>query len=278
MPNNRRFVITLLIAASCLLSIAGADAQTKRRKPLLQSTPEAGPTPKPESGGTKVPVQTPRGKKNERPPSGDTDGANVVASNATGAVKPVYFYEFTHPYYLIRKLRIEHDESGKGTISFMKGGYTEPITDPLDISPAAMERLRTAFTALDFLNSRESYQYEKDMSHLGVMKLTMRKDGRERTSQFNWTDNKDAKAITDEYRKLGNQYIWMFDINLARENQPLQAPGLMDELDSLIRRKDVSDAEQMLPFLRRLTEDERVPLIARNHASKLIAQIEKAKK
>ena len=272
-------MITVLVAASCLLSANAADAQTKRRKPPVPSAvPAVEPTPKPGSNVTDIPVETPRGKKNERPAAGGSDAANAIPPNAAGAVKPVYFYEFTHPYYLIRKLTIEHDESGRGTISFMKGGYTEPITDPLEISPAAMDRLRAAFSALDFLNSKESYQYEKDMSHLGVMKLTMRKDNRERTSQFNWTDNKDAKAITDEYRKIGNQYIWMFEINLARENQPLQAPGLMDELDSLIRRKDVSDAEQMLPFLRKLSDDERIPLIARNHSSKLIAQIEKAKK
>jgi hypothetical protein len=103
----------------------------------------------------------------------------------------------------------------------------------------------------------------------------MRKDGRERTTEFNWTDNKDAKSINDEYRKLGNQYIWMFDVNLARENQPLQAPGLMDELDSLVRRNDVSDTEQLIPFLKKLSVDERIPLIARNHAEKIVAAIEK---
>jgi hypothetical protein len=173
---------------------------------------------------------------------------------------------------------IEHDENGLGKIAFIKRGYTEPISDPIEVSPAAMERLKKAFAALNFLDSKEDYQYQKDFSHLGVMKITMRKDGRERTSEFNWTDNKDAKAITEEYRKLGNQYIWMFDINLARENQPLQAPGLLDELDSLVRRSEISDAGQMLLFLQKLTEDERVPLIARNHAAKIIKTIEKARR
>jgi hypothetical protein len=272
MIKNQRFIFAVSIAAFYLFSVHAISAQTKRRiPPVKPAVPTAESTPKPERTVVDVPEQNSRGKRNERPGKGN---AEVVLTNVA-AGRPIYFYEFTHPYYLVRKLTIEHDENGKGRISFMKGGYTEPITDPIEVSPAAMKRLQAAFTALNFLDSNENYQYEKGMPHLGVIKITMRKDGRERASEFNWTENKNARAITDEYRKLGNQYIWMFEVNLARENQPLQAPGLMDELDSLVSRKDVSDPEQMVPFLRKLTVDERVPLIARNHATKIIAAIEK---
>jgi hypothetical protein len=274
------YFLSALIAALLLLTI-GAAAQSNRRKPAVeQKTPVVTPMPVAEPTASGTPEQTQKGKRNERPvTAGSGDGTSTVRQTVeSDTFRPVYVYDFTHPYYLIRKLTIEHDESGKGRISFMKGSYTEPITDPLEISPAAMERLRSAFTALDFLNSTESYQYEKDMPHLGVTKITMRKEGRERTTEFNWTSNKDAKAINDEYRKLGNQFIWMFDINLARENQPLQTPGLMDELDSLVRRNDVSDGQQLVPLLKKLSVDEHLPLIARNHAAKIIAQIEKVKK
>ncbi|MEP7211844.1 MAG: hypothetical protein ABI791_02135 [Acidobacteriota bacterium] len=272
MFKNQRLIFAIFIATLCFVPVA-IFAQSKRRKPPANlAVPTAASTPKPDVTVIAVPEQNLRGKRNERPGSGAGGTGKAVTVEAS---KPVYFYEFTHPYYLVRKVIIEHDQNGKGKISFMKGGYTEPITDPLEVSPAAMERLRTAYAALNFLDSNENYQYEKDMPHLGVMKITLRKDGRERSSEFNWTVNKDAKAITDEYRKLGNQYIWMFDVNLARENQPLQAPGLMDELDSLLRQKGVSDPMQMLPFLQKLTLDERIPLIARNHATKIIAAIEK---
>ena len=87
-----------------------------------------------------------------------------------------------------------------------------------------------------------------------------------------------ARALADEYRKLSNQYIWMFDINLSRENQPLESPKLMDVIDGYIRRNEISDAVQLIPFLKQLGDDERIPLIARNHATRLIKQIEKEKK
>jgi hypothetical protein len=106
----------------------------------------------------------------------------------------------------------------------------------------------------------------------------MKKNGRQRDATFNWTDNKDAKALADEYRKIAQQFVWIFDINVARENQPLDAPRLLDSLDSLIRRKEISDAAQMVSLLRELSDDERIPLIARNHSKKLIEKIEKEEK
>lgn len=278
MFNDRKFLISVLLATACIFSAGSVSGQTKRRKAPLKKEVPVDSTVKQETEVTAVPESTPRGKKNERPGSPEPAGRPGNFDTPASKPKPVYFYEFTHPYYLVRKVIIEHDENGSGTIAFIKGNYTEPITDPIQIAPSAMERIKAAFTLLNFLDSKEDYQHQKDFSHLGVMKITMRKNGRTRTSEFNWTANKTAKALTEEYRKLGNQYIWIFDINLARENQPLQAPGLLDELDSLIKRNEVSDAEQMLPFLQKLSLDERVPLIARNHAAKVIARIEKARK
>ena len=161
----------------------------------------------------------------------------------------------------------------------MKKDFDEEFDDPIQLSAVTLEKLKTHFDALNFLESSEDYQYEKDFSHLGSMKITMRsKEGKQRTAAFNWTSNTDAKAITDEYRKIANQYIWMFDITVARENQPLETPRLMQSLEGHLKRDGISDPPQMIPFLQDLTNDERVPLITRNNAAKLIKEIEKKKK
>jgi uncharacterized protein (UPF0147 family) len=67
----------------------------------------------------------------------------------------------------------------------------------------------------------------------------------------------------------------MFEINVARENQPLESPKLMDKLDSLVKRNLISDSQQILPILRDLANDERIPLIARHHAERIIKTIDK---
>jgi hypothetical protein len=252
-------------------------AQTK--KPVKKNVkPAAATTPTPEVSPT--PAQTPEAetvkrqtKKNERPTNGNSSNNSIAAKDA-----PNYFYEFLQPAFVVSKVLIEHDENGKGKISFMKNISDEVISDPIQLSPAALERIKNALAALDFMNSTESYQYEKDYSHLGNIKIKISRDGRTRETKFNWTENKDAKALADEYRKISNQYIWMFDINLSRENQPLESPKLMDLIDGYIRRNEISDAAQLVPFLKELGNDERIPLIARNHATRLIKQIEKEKK
>ena len=171
-----------------------------------------------------------------------------------------------------------HDDSGRGTISFRKREYDETFTDPIQISAAAMERINAALAELDFLASTENYQYERDYAHLGNITFRYKHEGREREVKFNWTEVKGAKALKDEYRRISNQFIWMFDIGVAHDNQPLETPRLLDQLDGYVRQNEISDGAQVAAFLRTVQSDERYPLIARNHAGKIIALIEKPKK
>ena len=147
------------------------------------------------------------------------------------------------------------------------------ITDPINLSALTMTRLRDTLTALDFLNSTIVYQYQKDYSHLGNNTITVKRDGKSRTVKYNWTENKDALELMNLYRRIANEYIWQFDINIARQNQPLETPGMMDQLIDYIGRGEISDPPQMIPFLTELSTDERLPLMARNRAIKLIKTI-----
>jgi hypothetical protein len=256
-----KFGISLLVF---VLALAGfADAQAKRNSRQTKS-PESAATPEP----------TPdKSKKNERPVViGETKPA------ATTVKEPIYRYEFTQPEFLINRIVIEHDDTGRGSISFGKKSYSESITEPIEISPATLERLKATFTALNFIDSTENYQFERDFAHMGNIAITLKTAGRERTAKYNWTSNVNAKALMDEYRRIANQFVWMFDFNLARENQPLETPKLVDAFDSLLKRNEIADPHQMLPFLQTVSNDERVPLIGRNHAGKLVKQIEKQKK
>lgn len=258
-----------------LLPLFAIGQTSKRPKQIKKPQPVATPQP----AAIEPTPAAAAGKKNERPAAsnGLPAGEKVGPVSPTQS-KPAYSYEFSRPEFLVSYVLIEHDEAGNGKISFKKKGLDEPESDPMTLSPASLERINAAFKALNFLDSSENYQYSKDYTHLGNVSITYRKDGKERTAKFNWTDNVDAKAIYDEYRKIGYQYVWQFDMEIARQNQPLQAPSLMDELDSLIRRNEIADATQMIPLLEQLSNDERIPLIARNHATKLVQTIRKQKK
>lgn len=259
----------LTISLFLLLLGPLSNAQTKKTKKAAKpkSAPAATPKPTPEP-----PAETPV-KRNERP-----SDEKASSRNSAPAYSPVYFYEFTRPGFLYERVLIEHDEAGKGKISFQKKDSDEMITDPVELSPVTIKNLTDAFTALDFLASNENYQTERDHSNMGNVSITVKKQGRERTAKYNWSENKQAKFLMDEYRRIANEYTWKFEIALALENQPLMSPDLMKKLDSYIKQKEISDPIHLLALLTKLSTDERLPLIARDHAERLVKQIEKAKK
>ena len=277
-----RFRQTVILATILLLPFAAAaqkaGGKTVVKKPTPTANPAATPQPTPE------PVTAAPVKRNERPT--DTEAAAVKANSRDTAKgneaaitgSTVYTYEFDRPGFTYSPIRIEHDDSGKGKITFKHDGADESITDPLSFSPVTIANIKAAFTALKFIDSDENYQYPKDFSNMGNVTVMLRSGGRSRTAKFNWTENKDAKALYDEYRRIGNEYIWKFEITIGRENQPLQTPALMDEMDSYLKRNEISDPPHLVPLLTELSTDERLPLIARNRAAKMVKQVEKVKK
>jgi hypothetical protein len=213
-------------------------------------------------------------KQNTRPTQPSL--APVAAPKKHEETKPSRFsYEFTQPQFYIRRIVLEHDESGHGWITFERLNEETPYKEPLELSAAATERILGLWQSLRFLDSDENYQSARQYPHLGTMRLKMEQDSRKRTAEFNWTNNKDAASLASEYRRAADQAILVFDLSIARENQPLNSPKLMDQLESLLKRNALSDPQQLVPLLKDITSDERLPLITRNHATRLLRQIEK---
>jgi hypothetical protein len=212
-------------------------------------------------------------KQNSRP--------EAAVPAATPAAKKIesdsarFSYEFTQPEFYVRHIRIEHDASGRGVIKFERLHDETVYEEPLGLSSEAVTRISDLWQALRFLDSDENYQSERQYPHLGTMRLKMERDSRRRTAEFNWTINKDAFALANEYRRVADQAILIFDISVARESQPLNAPKLMEELELQLKRNGLSDPQQLVPLLKDISTDDHLPLIARNHALRLIKKIEK---
>jgi hypothetical protein len=219
------------------------------------------------------PSETKRNDRTNQAAPGDRTGRREENKKPPDSSK--YSYEFTQPQFYIRHILIEHDASGRGKIVFERQGEETPVTEPIELSTGALGRILGLWATLAFLDSTENYQSDKQFPHLGTMRLRMEHDARNRTAEFNWTNNRNASALVNEYRRVADQAVFVFDVSLARENQPLNAPKLMEELEMLINRNGISDAQQLLPLLREISTDEHLPLIARNHAGRLLKRIEK---
>lgn len=273
--------LTLLLSAALALSGAAllAPAQkgsprpaARQANPAPESTPA--PTPPPQKA-TARPESQGGGKANNRPapPTGAKGAAQPADPNA-----PLYVYEFEHPDFVVYFIHIEHDEAGRGHIRFERRSDTEQLTEPFELSPAALARIRARWAALNFLDSTAQYQGERHYPSYGKSRLRMRQGGRERTAEFNYASDPDAFALADEYRRAADQAVFIFELKVALESQPLETPKLISRLETLFDRKLLSDPVQLLPLVRELAEDQRVPLVGRNHAARLLKKMEKAEK
>ena len=186
-----------------------------------------------------------------------------------------FSYEFTKAEFLISHILIEHDAVGRGKITFERRGEETPIVEPIELSTSALGRVLGLWTELRFLDSNENYQTAKSFAHLGTYRLRMDDGQRRRTAEFNWSKNKEAWSLANEYRRVSDQAILIFNIKLAREMQPLNAPQLLNEMETLLTRDGLSDPQQLVPLLNELRTDEHIPLIARNHADRILKKIGK---
>lgn len=214
-------------------------------------------------------------KRNDRPQGTTAPVPKPIESNEKPSDVTRYSYEFTQPEFVIRHIVIEHDATGHGKVTFERHGEETPIVEPIELSAKAWERITALWTDLKFLDSNENYQTAKSFAHLGTYRISMNDGKRQRTAEFNWSNNKSAWALATEYRRVADQAILIFDLNLAREMQPLNAPSLLNEMDSLLSRNGLSDPQQLIPLLTELRTDEHVPLIARNHAERILKKIQK---
>lgn len=211
-------------------------------------------------------------KQNVRPHSATEAPAQVTEVNKD----PVqYAWEFTQPEFLINHILIEHDANGRGRITFSNRNDETPVVEPFELSSVAAARISSLWSALNFLESKENYQSDRQYPHLGTMRLKMERDGVKRTSEFNWTNHPVATQLVAEYRRASDQALVVFDISVARESHPLATPKLLDRVELLLTRNGLSDPKQLVPLLKDISTDEHLPLISRNHATRLLKKIEK---
>ena len=259
-----------LLAAAALVSSGAAPRVTaqsaSRRKPAPRAAAEAAP-PK------KVSERPGEGAQAGGAQSPQAGGASARRGEDPNAAR--YTYEFRHPDFFVYFIHIEHDDAGRGHIRFERRSDTEQITEPLQLSPAALARIRAHWEALNFLDSQANYQGARTYPSQGQTRLTLRRGGRERTAEFNYSQDKDAQGLAEEYRRAAEQALFVFEIGVAVESQPLETPKLLNRLESLIDRNYLSDRQQLVPLVRELSEDQRVPLVGRNHAARILKKLEK---
>jgi hypothetical protein len=207
-------------------------------------------------------------------------GAGLTATSYSAqstSSDAAFSYRFENPRFTISIIEVELASGGAGKLRFKRGEFDDLIDREFKVLPATLDRLRQLVAASGFMTSAEDYQSKKDFSHLGWMTITVKQAGRQRTVRFNYTTNNEISAVSDILRGISTQEIDQFDIELARQHEPLDVPRLLDGLENDLRLERMAEPERLLGFLGDLAGDDTLPLIARNQATRLIAGIRKGR-
>ena len=198
-------------------------------------------------------------------PDGNSDTASVR-----------YHYLFENDRFTTPLQEVEFDGNGRGKFRFIRKGGEE-IVNKLEISATLLSQVQNIFDSLNFIDGNEEYQHKKDFSHLGKMTITMVRNGRERSTSFNYTDNQSMSRLVEIFRNIAIQETRVFEIETVRSTDPISTPAQMRMLENELRSKHIADPQRIVPLLTEIKTDESVPLIARNHAERLLQMIKKEK-
>ncbi|MGE0126977.1 MAG: hypothetical protein AB7U82_02640 [Blastocatellales bacterium] len=187
-----------------------------------------------------------------------------------------YRYLFENPRFTTPVQELEFDSSGQGKFRFQRKDSDE-IVNKLSLSSDVLSRIQLLFDDLNFLASSEDYQHKKDFSHLGNMTITYSRAGKERTVKFNYTDNPSLSRLSEIFRNIITQETRLFELEAVLANDPISTPAQLRFLESELKSKHIADPQRFEPILKTIKLDEGVPLIARNHAERLLQMIKKSK-
>lgn len=204
-------------------------------------------------------------------------GSSQHLADGSASRDMTYSYKFENPRFDLRVIEIDLNSNGAGELRFTRGTSDEVLDCKVKLLPATIARISSLFEASGFLASNTEYQDKKDFAHMGWVTLGARQGTRERKTRFNFTNNIQIKTLGEIFRAIASQEISLFDIENAERYQPLDLPRQLETLANDLRLERIAEPERLLAALNEIAVDDIQPLIARNHAKKIIEDIKKGK-
>lgn len=198
-------------------------------------------------------------------------------NGAAAAGEMSFSYKFENPRFDIRVMEIDLNSNGAGELRFWRGTSDDVLDCKIKVLPATLARIRKLLEASGFLASDAAFQDKRDMSHLGWITIGAKQGASERKTRFNFTTNIHMKELEEIFRGIASQEISLFDIDNAERYQPLDLPKQLEMLENDLRLERITEPARVLAALKDIAADDSQPLIARNHAKRIIEAIQKGK-
>jgi hypothetical protein len=198
-------------------------------------------------------------------------------NGAPAAGEMSFNYKFEGPRFYLRIIEIDVGSNGTGDLKFTRGESDEVLDCKVNLQPPTVARIRQLYEASNFLASDTAYQDKRDMSHLGWITIGAKQAGRERKVRFNYTTNALVKELQDIFLGIAWQEIALFDIDNAERYQPLDLPKQLEILENDLKLGRIAEPIRVLTHLKEIAGDDSQPLIARNHAKRIVKAIGEGK-
>ncbi len=186
-----------------------------------------------------------------------------------------FSYKFDGARFPLRLIEIDLGPDGAGELRFTRGESDEVVDCKVKLLPATTARIRNLFEVSDFLASNTEYQDKRDFKHMGWITLGAKQGTRERKVRFNYTLNPHMKELEEIFRGIASQEISLFDIENAERYQPLDVPKQLEMLENDLKLVRIAEPARLLTALNEIAGDDSQPLIARNHAKRIVEAIKK---
>jgi hypothetical protein len=201
---------------------------------------------------------------------------SAAAPTATVSQKSVaYSYAFDKSNFLVSHIEIELDADGRGRMSYTEKDASEPTVVEIALRPESLARLKQMIEKVGWTTLVSDDATLAKHENLGLTKVKVADGDAQRTATFTYTPDVSLQQAANFFRGLVTQHQRQTLLETARRFQPLDTPKQLRDLESELKGNRIAEPLALLALLRKLSTDERIPLIARNHAKKLADQVEK---
>jgi len=183
-----------------------------------------------------------------------------------------YLYRFVSDHMLPNEVKVEFDGAGKGTLAF-NAPDGQAIHVPIRLKLSTIANFAPLFDSLDFFNSGQAYQSDRDTPKAGLVTIGFKRGSQERRVSFNNTDNSIIMEIRDGLHAITRQEYRAYLLDRALRDMPEMLPDALKAVDEAITKHEVPDPARFLPELEDVASRPGMSAESKKHAEELIKLI-----
>lgn len=176
----------------------------------------------------------------------------------------------------LQEYHLSLDTLGRGSYE-AKPRSGDVISREFAASPETVRQILTAFDSVDFLNSSEDYESPSKVAEMGLKTITLEKDGRSRTVEFNYTVNKPMSLIDKLLDGLAATVYRLDSLEMKMKYDKLGLPGELSALETELKNHWLTDPQILVPTLRQIAANTAYFNMVQRKADELSLRIEAAK-